>query len=55
MNKYGQLEDIEIRALKQSEQKLDIICRATLQYMELAVLILRTKTALAHNGESLLS
>ena len=44
MNKSGQLEDVEIIASKQSARSLEIACQIELQYMEIAVLVLRAKS-----------
>ena len=41
LNKNGQLEEVEIIALKQSEQRLEVTCQIELQYMEIAVLVMR--------------
>ncbi|MCK4850002.1 MAG: hypothetical protein KAT11_01565 [Phycisphaerae bacterium] len=45
MNKSGQLEEVEITASKQSANYLEITCQIELQYMEIAVLVLRAKAA----------
>ncbi len=45
MNKSGQLEEVEIIASKQSAQGLEITCQIELQYMQIAVLVLRAKAA----------
>ena len=41
LNRCGQLEDVEIIVSKQGDQGLEITCQIELQYMEIAVFVLR--------------